>query len=66
MVCGVVIILLCQVKKRYFEKFKSNLLYGGKFVHNSLYNTNVLWTKNPPKNKQEKHVKNNIKTLRKS
>ena len=36
------------------------------FVHNSLYNVNVLWTKNPPKNKQEKHVKNNIRTLRKS
>ena len=42
-----------QVKKRYFENFKTNLLYGGKFVHNSLYNTNVLWTKNPPKNEQE-------------
>ena len=30
-VCGVVIIMICQVNKRYFGNFKTNLLYGGKF-----------------------------------
>lgn len=64
-VCGVVIILLCQVKKRYFGNFKTNLLYGGKFVQSLLYKVKELWTKNPPKNKQEKHNIEQHKNIKK-
>ena len=42
--------------------FKTNLLYGGKFVQKTLTLYKELWTKNPPSNTQEKIIKNNIKT----